>query len=518
MQYVHRALRSESGIVYYEVGPDETCWVTSDEFRQNSEDAKSRVQSVGISMLHARDWNALRAEASDTPVDVEASVIIATRPGWARPDIYVFPDGKVIRGKGIDAEVFVGFPTNDIYRPKGSLASWKAGFDQLIPGSKLITGLLAYGFAPLLLDVAPSYILNPQLELVGPPECGKTIVAKAIMSIYGGNPRSELGIGRSWDMTEAALESVRSVHTDGMLFLDENSTIKDPEVVARLVFGASSSSSRARYGDTHAPEPVHLALLSTGNIALSQRGIAAPDKRRALLTRLISLQFRGPLIVQTPSGFDGTREVVEALNDHCDKNYGMAARRFVHKVVARRQADEVAFRAEVLALIKRFKDKMPERPHDSDRILDTCALTYAAGKLAKQWDILPSESADVYASVRLLYRKASASLVPPAEAEARRKLRAVIRANKGEIIDIDVGDYIDGRLAPLGPLGARVVGEGDVVYYFKVDALKEVLGDNAAVTLKALKSAGDLISEKGRLSKKAPRPFDGKIRVYEVRM
>ena len=517
MTYVHRALRSESGIVYYEVGPGKTCWVSSDEFRQNSEDAKSRVQSVGITMLKTSDWNALKAEASETPINKDASVVVASSTGWARPDIYVFPDGKVIRGKGVDAEVFIGFDSNKAYRRRGCLSSWQAGFDQLVPASKLITGLLAYGFAPLLLDVAPSNILNPQLELVGPPECGKTIVAKAIMSIYGGNPRSELGIGRTWDMTEAALETVRSVHRDGMLFLDENSTIKDDGLVERVTFAASSSSSRGRYGDTHAPEPTHFALLSTGNIPLSRRSIASSDKRRALLTRLISLQFEGPLIDRTPPGLDSTREVVEALNDHCDRNYGSAARHFVVKVIAERQADEVAFRDRVLALIKRFKDKAPKLPHNSQRILDTCALTYAAGKLAKQWHILPNASADVHASVVSLYRKASASLAPPAEADAISKVRAVIRTNKAKIIDIDP-DHADRRGALLGPLGARVVRGDNVVHYFKVAALKKALGDDAAQTLKALKTAGILVSEKTRLSKKAPRPLDGRIRVYEVRI
>lgn len=521
MTYVQRAVRANSGAILYEIGATDTCWISSDEFRQESEAAKQRAQAAGVPMLSNANWRALRVEAEQCEIEADTEGVLAEGSGWAVPakDIFVLGDGSVEQCKDDETEVIAAFDPDAGFGKRGTLQEWRRGFDRIVPDTPLITALLSYGFVAPLLAVAPSNLLNPQLELVGPAESGKTIIAKAVMSIYGGDPGSELGIGRSWDMTPMAFEGMRNLCRDGTLLLDENSVLaNNDDLIAQIAFAASSSGSRSRYGDPQRKAAVRFALLSTGNVPLSSRKFTSPDVQRAVKTRMISLQFDDPLITKVPEGFDSARKAMEALNAHCDEYYGTAIRAFVQKVADARHDDDPGFKDEVAELMQRFKDKAPAVDHESSRILNTFSLIYAAGRLAKKWKILPEKSADVMKSVRMLYQRAARALMPVDQVQAIEVVTAVIKESKADIYSAKRTEPKSAKPVRLGSLGTCIkFDDGSRRYYLLPDELNDRLGPDSQKHLRALREAGILVNEGGRLTKKAPRIIVDNARVYELR-
>lgn len=522
MTYVQRAVRANSGAILYEIGATDTCWVSSDEFRLESEAAKQRVQAAGVPMLSNANWRALRVEAEQCEIDADAEGVLAEGSGWAVPakDIFILGDGSVCQCEDDEAEVIVAFDPDAGFGKRGTLRGWQRGVDRIVPDTPLITALLSYGFVAPLLAVAPSNLLNPQLELVGPAESGKTIIAKAVMSIYGGDPGSELGIGRSWDMTPMAFEGMRNLCRDGTLLLDENSVLaNNDDLIAQIAFAAASSGSRSRYGGTQRKAAVRFALLSTGNVPLSSRKFKSADVQRAVKTRVISLQFYGPLVTKVPDGFDSIRAAMKALNAHCDRHYGTAIRAFVQKVANARRDDEAGFKDEVAELMQRFSDKAPAVDHESSRILDTVSLIYAAGKLAKKWSILPEKSADVMKSVRMLYRRAARALMPVEHADAIKAVKAAISKGKADIVSVTRAEPKSAKPVRLGTLGTSIkFDDGSKRYYLRPDVLNDRLKPDSQKYLKVLRDAGVLINEGGRLAKKAPRIILEDTRIYELHL
>lgn len=376
---------------------------------------------------------------------------------------------------------------------------------------------MCYAFASLILSKARSEVINPALQLVGPPGSGKSTLATMVMSVFGGDPSSEIGIGRTWDMSRMAQEEVRRMSCDAVLFLDEEN-LQDEKVRADYVgiFINSSSGGRARPGETERKIPLRSAMLSTANVPsrqLQKRGQNAVDKAAA--TRLVSLVFDGPLLAETPLGFSSTRDVVRALSRHSAKCYGSASRAFVEKIIEACTADEMAFREEIDKLMHRFDLKAPRAAGGSDRIRSTFALMYAAGRLAKRWKIMPSACASAKESVVTLYRLAEVSTEPSNSDHALKTIRDVIAKHQNELSHVAVGQRRARAVSP-GRLGCIVRQGATLAYYLRPERLHELLGANAVELIKRLREAGLLQAEQQKLTIKPPAVIGITKRVHKI--
>ncbi|TGN62494.1 DUF927 domain-containing protein [Paracoccus liaowanqingii] len=377
--------------------------------------------------------------------------------------------------------------------------------------------MLCYAFASLVLSKAPSHVINPALQLVGPPESGKTTLATMVMSIFGGDPSSEIGIGRTWDMSPKAQEEVRRISCDAVLFLDEEN-VQDEKVRDNYlaIFVNSSTGGRARPGDSDRKIPLRSALLSTANVSsrqLQKRGHSEVSKAAA--TRLVSLVFTGPLLVDTPPGFSSTRDVARALSQHSATYYGSASRAFVEKVVDACTVDEQAFQKRISELMDRFDTKALKAKHGSDRIRTIFALMYAAGRLAKQWKIMPSACASVKDSVVALYRLAEESAEPSSKDLPLTIIRDVIAKYQDELSEVAPSQSRTPAIAP-GKLGCIVRNGASVEYYLRPKRLRELLGAETCQKLKLLRQAGLLQAEAQRLTVKSPAVTGIKKRVFKI--
>ena len=515
-QIIRRSVKDERGDRYFLIGTeDHAVWVSANELIHTETAAMAKIAKTGVPAMTAKAKNAIKL-AVESHTGFEPALVVE-RPGWVRHDIYVHANGEVQSGNGAEVEVIVAFQTDQDWSQKGDLAAWQEGWNDLVPDDYVATTLLSFGFAPLLLDVASPHVINPWLQLVGPAESGKSTCALIAMSIYGGDPKSEIGVGRTWDMSDKALEEVRRSSNDALLFLDEES-VQDSKVRTEFtaIFSNASSSSRARFGAADRQKPIRNALLSTANIAAvggTRRSKAQEEIRQAAATRIISLKFDGPLLKNVPAGFISTQEVAHGIARHAATFYGAGSRAFVERMIAERVADEEGFRQRVAKLIERFEQNAPPHPHGSKRLRTSFGLIYAAGKLAEQWGILPSKSANVQKSVVAMYDLAEPMPGPSKSEQAVMTIKKIINSHADELTDLTADDWVDGHDVS-GALGSIVRRKEKITCYFRSKRFKALCGPEATTLLKLLKDGGRLNHEDGKLTIKAPTAMGIRERVY----
>lgn len=251
---IPRAVVDGNGDRYFLIGTEtNSVWVSLDDLIHNERGTMASIGGTGIPAITTKAKNNVK-EAVERQTEFEPA-LVATRLGWVRHDIYVHANGEVQRPPGVDIEVIKTFQTDSGWSQNGTLQGWQEGLNRLIPGNQLAAGLLCYAFASLILSKAPPHVINPALQLVGPPESGKSTLATMVMSVFGGDPSSEIGIGRTWDMSPKAQEEVRRMSCDAVLFLDEEN-VQDEKVhqsAAIAVAAASPRISDPRAPDASAP-------------------------------------------------------------------------------------------------------------------------------------------------------------------------------------------------------------------------------------------------------------------------
>ena len=511
-----RAVENKNGDRYFLIGTEtKSEWISMNEMFNDEKQAMATIGRTGIPAMTTKAKNAIK-EAIEKQTKFDPA-LVATRPGWIRDDIYVHANGEVQPPSGVGVEVIVAFQPDLGWSKRGTLKEWKKGLNRLIPGNRLAAGLLCYAFASLILSKVPSRVINPALQLVGPPESGKSTLATMVMSIFGGDPSSEIGIGRTWDMSPKAQEELRRMSNDAVLFLDEEN-VQDEKVRGNHlpIFLHSSSGGRARPGESERKNPLRSALLSTANVSSSQlkgRGQSSVDKAAA--TRLISLVFNGPLLDKAPPGFNSTRDVARALSQHSASYYGSASRAFVKEIINACVADKVAFGEQIAKHMRRFDKKAPRAEHGSERIRTTFALMYAAGRLAEQWKIMPSDCASARKSVVALCRRAEAAGEPFERNHALKMIREFVAKHDDELMQI-VRSARGQRAVSPGRLGCIVRDDEAVTYYLRPKRFKSLLGNDAIQLLKQLQLAGLLQAESQRHTVKSPEVIGIKERVHKI--
>lgn len=121
-------------------------------------------------------------------------------------------------------------------------------------------------------------------------------------------------------------------------------------------------------------------------------------------------------------------------------------------------------------------------------------------------------------SVMMLYRRAARALMPVEQADAIKTVKAAIRKGKADIVSVTRSNPRTAKPVRLGTLGTSIkFDDGSKRYYLRPDELHARLGTDSQKHLQALRDAGILLSEVGRLAKKAPRIISDDARVYELR-
>lgn len=374
------------------------------------------------------------------------SVYVATRPGYHR-SAFVRPDGKVIgKPQAEHFRVVLRGPPITISR-RGSLKSWKAVVRQFAQGQVTYTTLACAAFVGPILELFPQAD-NVCLWFAGDTSGGKTTGLDFFCSVWGAPHQQAGSLGISLKSTPVGLEQHMMARNatifaaDDVNHLGRNSR-EQGERVYDLTFMVSHGVEKERCNDPARPR-VQQCFLATSNTSLRSL-LEAQDEANAdaVLARFLTLPSEAGdfgVFDTIPPGCADAGAAVDGLKQALVENHGCAANAFLSRWVKARRIDEAALKAKLEKHRDRFLRWVSVDPHDraGNRRARSYAMIYAAGRLAKEWRILPLKG--LSALLREAYRRSAAvdaEGAPRPSLSPQQRVQAYVEANLSTLRDLD---------------------------------------------------------------------------------
>lgn len=373
-------------------------WFSVQELHTNERAVFAKLSGPGSTLLTTKSKNRFKKLIEDASGYRRARV--AAHPGWCGQS-FVFGDGTIASPKDHAEKIIVAFEIGLKFAVAGTLEAWMTGVGPAVASQPLPLVMLAYAFVPALLRFVPDGILNPQIELVGEPETGKSTVAVLAASVWAGDPDSDTGGGETWNRTLGSLDPSKTSHSDMLLMLDEvnmagGNAREQADLIRAATFRFASTGTRKRLTDPVMTADVRMALLSTSNEALSQLVKASKAVVEAVSSRMVTINVdkSNGVLDTVPDGYEDAGEAATALRSVCARNYGHPARVFVARLVEAAAEDEDRLRRQIAKHMAAFLDHLSEHRTTggtSGRVKKVFAMIFAAGMLARKWGLLPKE-------------------------------------------------------------------------------------------------------------------------------
>ncbi len=252
----------------------------------------------------------------------------------------------------------------DAWHARGSLDVWRRAVTVLRDRPRVLAGLYGAFVPPLLVILrCPNFIIDWAYRT----SAGKTTTLRVAASVWGNPNEDEPDAAlRSWDSTQVYIERAASILSGLPLILDETKRVKDPRLVANVMYEVATGQGRGR-GNVRSIANMRTwrtVLLSTGEapaVSFTQDGG----------TRARCLEIRGaPFGSTTPA----TAAMVNELNMTIKGNYGHAGVGFVRWLLQHRNdwpRIEEEYRATVAHYCK-------HAPADADHAVVSRLAQYAA--------------------------------------------------------------------------------------------------------------------------------------------
>ena len=523
------AVVDQSGDLWIRYGTKaRSIWFAVRDLLQNEKIVLKRLTSIGVVLLTDVSKRAFR-KAIEAHKTFRAG-IVASHPGWFPGSIYVFPDGTHISPND-DVELIVGFETVAKFGYKGTVGGWQSRVGPVVSRQPLALVTLGYGLIGPLLHYVPADYHNPQLELVGDHETGKTTLAVSAASMWGGNPASKIGAADSWDLTLNAIDPLKIERCDGLLVLDDTSHLPDNQnergkILELAVFKLGTTGVKKRYTDVEASPHSRLAFLSTSNTPLSDLLKSKPGVRAAAESRLVTLAISSTIqphgvLSRVPDDFPSARAAIEFLEKAINLHYGKVSRRFVRGLMLQAEKDEPAFRAYVADLLKRFVLEFQAfEPHvSSARIQKTFALIFVAGILAQRMGVLPKSWGSFKWAIKEVVKNHLKS-GPLVTDGALEQVTAYIRSHISEVSSISDLKRPLTRAELGSKAGFTYEYEGRSEVLIPAIRLRQAFPNHLAI-MRQLRDRGMARCEGGQRKKltiKAPKALASSGRVYCIRL
>jgi hypothetical protein len=237
----------------------------------------------------------------------------------------------------------------------------------------------------------------------------------------------------------------------------------------------------------------------------------------------------GPLraLGEVPRRFKDPRAAIEALKEAVALHYGAAGRAFMERLVQERANDEAGLRTRLAKYLRVFKRQSGAGglKGAEARASKLFAVAYAAGRLAREWDILPTKwgrAADVVVPVYDAWRGVPGR--EHASAAAARQLWKALKPMEADWVPVDA------VVRPLAPAAFNkcpgfIEGKGsNRVLLVPVGKLRACLANSHAGIMRQLCDAGVVQGENGKIKRpwqKASRKLAADrntARVYRIRI
>jgi hypothetical protein len=340
-----------------------------------------------------------------------ATFDVATRPGW-HDGLFVFPNQEIVGPPGILSRsgssaaggvrnTLACFPTDEAvygakYSRNGNLNGWHE-LCGLAQGNSRLTMAIALAFVgPLgeLLGGDP-----PMIQLIGAAESGKSSIAIAAASVWGGHDSGKRkSFSETWNNTTNFLEPVAAAHDSTFLVLDETELLdaKDSKlypVIKKTVMRLYNGVRKGRSGQI-GRLTWWMGLLSTSNKSLEEMAEDArttcPDSLR---TRLIDVPMPLPRRAFEELHGLSVRSFSVKLLKIVRNHHGGPSVLFVRRVAAWRERNPEEL-DDFLSKRRywyrgRAKQVIHAGTRRSARVTDSFGKIYAAGCAAIKLKILP---------------------------------------------------------------------------------------------------------------------------------
>jgi uncharacterized protein (DUF927 family) len=372
-------------------------------------EVRARLSGAGL-YISVRRGEADRFNAALAEVRAPKRLTLVDATGWVGEDRFVLPH-NVVGKAGSEPVLFTGHAGAFHYGRAGALDRWRSEIAALACGNDLLMLALSIAFAGPLLR--PLGVEGGGFHFRGPSSCGKTTLAFAAGSVWGGG--GPLGSGHSWRATNNALETIARGSSETLLVLDELALVA-PEEAGQAAYSLASGQAKGRArqdGSLRARAEWCVMLLSTGEIGLadhirtSRRGDRAMAGQELRLLDISADAGVGRGVWQELHGRPGPAELSDEIKAACRNHYGHAGPAFLEHLVHDR-AGAVAMVKDLMTSFLR-EAQLEGDTGQVYRGAHRFALAAAAGELAGAYGVAPwSEGAAFNAALAVFSRWASA--------------------------------------------------------------------------------------------------------------
>ena len=400
---------SRSGARYVEVQQnDQFAIVELRLFAGNSGKAIEELAHQNIVVIGPERSKKLR-QAVEAISDWSSRDVIET-VGWNGQQ-FMMPCGKLYSGNQPEPPTSVQSQPDRCQR-KGAGKKWKKLVARPLVGQDIPTFLICFMFAPLLLDMS-SRNMNIGIVLFGPPGSGKTTLLGIGSSLISA-PTHNSGkpYFTSMHTTINGTEETMRMHKDlplladeANLFMADKNKAQKADAFQTIAFKFAGGVIKARYGTDTDTTSYRLGLVVTSNEPLASYIGVDSESAKAASDRIITIPVptEPPYVFNfVPDNFKSGRQFAQGLIKAAEENYGHAMPRFVRELVRCRQKDEQKLRLRIESHVERFckKVSVDNGSGSAYRVAEAFGLVYAAGRLAKDFGILPGKMGVMTAAVR----------------------------------------------------------------------------------------------------------------------
>jgi putative DNA primase/helicase len=436
--------------------------------------------------------------------------------GW-HGGAFVLPD----RAIGAEGEELIlqtaGEPPK--LRQAGTLEEWRDNVAALAVGNSRVVLAISIAFAGPLLELVGAD--SGGIHFVGGSSVGKTITARAAVSVWGGPEFMQ-----RWRGTSNGLEAIAQAHNDSLLALDELAQVEAREAgeVAYMLANGEGKARARRDGLAKTKASWRVFFLSTGEIGLADHMRAAGKKAKAgqevRLADVPADAGAGAGIFEELHGHPPA-VLAETLRRHAASYYGTPARAYLESLTG---MDRDALVERVRTLMDDFEAETVPEGADGQvrRVATRFALAAAGGELATAFGLTGWETGEALAAARTCFgawidRRGGHQ--PREERDALQQVALFLeRHGEARFTDLDDPDRRD----TINRAGFRQTGPEGVDYYVLPGVFREEIceGLDSRMVVRALQDRGMLhpgpdgkATIKRRFSPVEPRP----IRVYHLR-
>lgn len=403
--------KSRTGKPYYIISKGEKrTFIPARLASDNIKDVCGLLHDQGIIVLPGKQTKELQNKLSWN--HVSEPVDLVDQYGWFSGG-FALPSGEAVVEPGAaPPEVAMPFLLGKC-AVSGSVRQWQRQVAEPIAGQSLLQTLMLTAFASPLLDIYDRS-LPTSFELFGATSANVQLASMLAASVCG-NPVRNGGYSVDFSVAAEHPADTFACHADMPLIL-AGAEMFAASVTPKMM-AASYAAVVCHAGRVASKGISSFTLITSGEplVLTLGEGSLAEMARSHQVVLAVGPERPYGVFDTLPQGFRNAGDAAAALETAARSQHGTAMYAYLEKLVAARAKDEAELRSFILARIRTFRQAAKVDPNNQTelRTADAFGLLYAAGRLAREYGVLP-RSWRVGPSVMRCYRNHRWHQIPSA--------------------------------------------------------------------------------------------------------